>query len=395
MVTVEEALKIVLSVKGNFGFETINLEDAYNRFLGEDIVADRDAPPFDRVMMDGIAIDSSILNLQKADGFFIEAIQAAGDAPKILSYKNNCIEVMTGAVLPINTDTVIPYESIEILHNSAFIKEVIIPKKNIHWQGSDHKKDTLALSKNKKITASAIGLLASIGISEVPVFKRPAIAIVATGNELVAVDKIPLGHQIRMSNVYSLHAALKADNQEATIFHISDEEPKLLKELTSIISEYDVVLISGGVSKGKYDFVPDILQKIGVEKLFHHVAQKPGKPFWFGFQATLKTHVFAFPGNPISTFVCYHFYFRQWFFASFENKLIFPVIPLSTSITPNNNLDQFIPVVLNNTDTEVIATSNNGSGDLLSLAKIDGFIFLPKGVDAYPPKSTFTFIKIV
>ena len=395
MISVAEALKIVLSAKGDFGVETVLLKDAFNRFLGEDILADRDSPPFNRVMMDGIAIDSSVLSLQKKDSFFIEAIQAAGEVQKTLSEKNNCIEVMTGAVLPANTDTIIPYENIEIVNGFAHIKEAVIPKKFIHWQGMDHKKGALALYENKKINAATIGLLASLGIADVPVLKLPKVAIVATGNELVAVNEIPQSHQIRMSNVYSLQAALKTDDIAGDIFHINDDEAELFTQLSSIINKYDVVLISGGVSKGKYDHVPDVLHKIGVEKLFHRVAQKPGKPFWFGQHTNLKTHVFAFPGNPISTFVCFHFYFRQWLFASLKNELKFPLMPLSNQIIPNNNLDQFIPVVLNNSGTEVISTSNNGSGDLMSMAGIDGFIFLPKREALYPQKSIFSFIKII
>ena len=395
MISVNEALKIILSTTGNFGEETVPLKDAFNRVLAEDVFADRDSPPFNRVMMDGIAIDSSELSLQNTEVFFIESIQAAGDAPKILSDKNNCIEVMTGAVLPLNTDTIIPYENMEIIDQRATIKEPIIAKKFIHWQGSDHKKNELSIAKYKLLSAAHIGLLASIGIADVPVLKLPKIAIVATGNELVAVNEIPLDHQIRMSNVYTLQAALQGDNIAADIFHIIDEEAELFIQLSNIITNYDVVLISGGVSKGKYDFVPDILQKIGVEKLFHRVAQKPGKPFWFGQQALLKTHVFAFPGNPISTFVCFHYYFRQWLFASLKMALKFPLIPLSQEIFPNNNLDQFIPVVLNDLGTEVVATSNNGSGDLMSLANIDGFIFLPKGEEKYLEKNKFLFIKVV
>ncbi len=394
MISVAEALKIVLSVPGNFGLETVPLNDAYKRVLGEDIFADRDAPPFNRVMMDGIAINGSLPDLQRKEGFFIESVQAAGDVQKKLTDKNNCIEVMTGTVLPENTDTIIPYENIVIINNHAILKEVVVPKKYIHWQGSDHKINELALPKNIALNAASIGLLASVGIHDVLVLKLPSVAIVATGNELVAVNEIPLSHQIRMSNVYSLHAALKEDNIEADIFHINDVETELYSQLLNIITKYDVVLISGGVSKGKYDFVPDILKKIGVDKSFHLVAQKPGKPFWFGMHPSLKTHVFAFPGNPISTFVCFHYYFRQWLFESLKNKLNFPLMPLTGSIIPNSVLDLFIPVLLNNSGTEVTAISNNGSGDLMSLAKTVGFIFLPKGENPYPEKNMFLFMKI-
>ena len=394
MISVEEALEIVLSIPGNYGVEKVPLQHTFNRFLAEDIYSDRDSPPFDRVMMDGIAIDSSVLSDNQKDSFFIEGIQAAGDIQKVLNNKYNCLEVMTGAILPQNTDTIVPYEDIEIINNNAHLKKSVVPKTYIHLKGSDHKKGILALPKSKRLNAADIGLLASVGISLVPVFKMPKIAVVATGNELVEVDAVPENHQIRMSNVYALQAALNADGIASTIFHLIDDEVILLKQLSSIVYEYDVVLISGGVSKGKYDFVPVILDKLGVQKLFHQVAQRPGKPFWFGHQPLQNTHVFALPGNPVSTFVCYQFYFRHWLFASFGNQLKHPLIQLSGTTTANNNLSLFIPVVINNEGNEVTIVSNNGSGDLFSLANIDGFILVPKGADTYIDKSLFPFLAI-
>ena len=395
MIAVEEALAIVLSKPGVYGTEKVSLMDAGNRFLWEDIFADRDSPPYNRVMMDGIAIDSSVLSLNEPGNFFIENIQAAGDIQKILSDKNNCIEVMTGAILPANTDTVIPYENIDIVNNRAYIKQPVAPKKYIHLQGSDHKKNQLALHRSKRLNGADIGLLAAVGISSVPVYTLPKVAIVATGNELVDVDVIPDSHQVRMSNVYSLHAALKMDMISSDIFHINDDEETLFTQLSAVVNKYDVVLISGGVSKGKYDYVPDILDKLGVQKLFHQVAQRPGKPFWFGHHPDLHTHVFAFPGNPVSTFVCYHYYFRHWLFSSMGNQLQLPLMLLSGGITPSNTLSQFIPVVLNDKGDEVSEVFNNGSGDLFSLSVIDGYIFLPKGDKVYPAKSSFRFLKIV
>ncbi len=394
MISVEEALEIILLKPGSYGVEKVSLKDAGNRFLANDIFSDRDSPPFDRVMMDGIAIDSNLINFKEPDSFLIESIQAAGDPQKKIADKNNCIEVMTGAILPANTDTVIPYEDIDIVNGRAFIKQAITPKKYIHRQGSDHKKDQLALGKSKRLNAADIGLLASVGIDKVPVFKLPMVAIVSTGNELVDVKEIPQQHQVRMSNVYSLQTALLGDMVVADIFHINDDEAILLTEFSKIINGYDVVLISGGVSKGKYDYVPLVLEKLGVQKLFHQVAQRPGKPFWFGIQEQLKTHVFAFPGNPVSAFVCYQFYFRQWLFSIFGNQLKLPLMNLSDDIIASNNLSQFIPVILNTEGNEVSIVTNNGSGDLFSLSAIDGFIYLPKGDKAYPKKSSFPFVKI-
>lgn len=394
MISVEDALEIILSKPGNCGTEKVSLQHVLHRFLAEDIFADRDSPPYDRVMMDGIAINSSALSTDQPNIFFIESIQAAGDTQKILQQNHHCIEVMTGAILPVNTDTVIPYEQIDIIDKRAFSKQSVVPKKHIHRQGSDHKKDALALQKGKRLTAADVGLLAAMGVVRVPVFGLPKIAIVATGNELVTVETIPESHQIRMSNVYSLQAALQLDCIDADIVHINDDEATLFSQLSEIVKNYDVVLISGGVSKGKYDFVPAILEKLDVQKLFHQVAQKPGKPFWFGHHPVLNTQVFAFPGNPVSTFVCFHFYFRQWLFHSFGNGLKLPLVQLSGAITASGSLSQFIPVKINSHDNNVSATLNNGSGDLFSLAVTDGFIYLPKGEKTHPAKTMFSFLTI-
>jgi molybdopterin molybdotransferase len=198
MISVEAALEIVLSKPGDYGVETVSLDKIVHRFLATDVFADRDSPPYDRVMMDGIAINSLALDTGTKLGFVIEGIQAAGDMQKNLQQQVNCIEVMTGTLLPGGTDTIVPYEQVDIIDNKAFLKQPFVPKKYIHQQGSDHKKGALALQKGKRLAAADAGLLASVGIEQVPVFKLPATAIVATGNELVSVAQVPERHQVRM-----------------------------------------------------------------------------------------------------------------------------------------------------------------------------------------------------
>lgn len=392
MITVEEALALVTSKPGNYGTELVTIPGVLNRFLAEDVFADRDSPPYDRVMMDGIAINSKALQTGATE-FLIEGVQAAGDAQKTLQRVENCIEVMTGAIVPGNTDTIVPYEQIDITDGRACMKPGTVIKKHIHIKGSDHKKGTLALAKGKRLTAADAGLLASVGMAEVPVCKLPKTAIIATGNELVPVEQVPLEHQVRMSNVYALQVALQADGIGADIFHIVDDEEGLYTQLSVIIAAYDAVLISGGVSKGKYDFVPAVLEKIGVHKLFHQVAQRPGKPFWFGYHAANGTVVFAFPGNPISTFVCHQYYFRQWLCRSFGNSATQPMVQLSDEISGSAGLSLFIPVSINSNDGGVTEIKNNGSGDLFSLAGTDGFIYLTKDEKLYPKQSVFPFLK--
>jgi molybdopterin molybdotransferase len=160
--------------------------------------------------------------------------------------------------------------------------------------------------------------------------------------------------------------------------HIEDNKETLHQKLAGLIQKYDVLLLSGGVSKGKYDLIPEVLDELGVEKLFHRVAQKPGKPFWFGKHEAFQTKVFAFPGNPLATFTGYHYYFRQWLYHSLGNQLLLSHRPLATTLPANPNITLFIPAQLVAETGEVVPLHNNGSGDLFSLARTDGFLLLPR-----------------
>ena len=300
LTTVNEALDIILNTSTNFGVEEVDFLKSNGRILKEEIVADRDFPPFNRVSMDGIAISSEAFNKgQRA--FKIEGIQAAGSEQLTLQDPSNCIEAMTGAVLPKNTNVVIQYELLEIKNGIATVNlDVVKHFQNIHLKGLDRKQGDILIQKNTVISPAEIGVFATVGKSIVKVAKQPKVMIISTGNELVAVSENPADHQIRRSNVFTLVSLLEKLNIKAETAHISDDKNLLLNKIESFLNEYDVLLFSGAVSKGKFDFIPEVLDSLGVEKLFHRVKQRPGKPFWFGKKED-KT-VFAFPGNPVSTF---------------------------------------------------------------------------------------------
>ena len=314
MISVQEAQKIVLKNRLDFGSEKIPFIKSVGRVLKEDILADRDFPPFNRVSMDGIALDyTSFKNGERA--FFIEGIQPAGSPQISLSNNKNCIEVMTGAVLPANTNVVIRYEDVLIEHGIAKIQiEEVSYFQNIHEKGKDRKEGDILIQKNKLIAASEIGVLATVGSSKVMVAKQPKVMIISTGDELVGVNETPLDHQIRMSNVYTLVSLLDRLHVSSKTDHISDDKPIMKKKIKEYLKEFDVLLFSGAVSKGKFDFLPEVFKELGVEKLFHKVSQRPGKPFWFGQMKTCR--LFAFPGNPISTFANCLAYFYPWYFKS-------------------------------------------------------------------------------
>jgi len=316
MISVEEAKNIILNATQNFGVEEIPFIKSVGRILKEDIVADRDFPPFNRVSMDGIAIDFNVFqNGQRA--FKIEAIQPAGSPQITLQNKENCLEVMTGAVLPNNTNVVIRYEDVVIKNGVASIQVNEVKElQNIHQKGKDRKSGDVLINKNKVISAAEIGVLATVGKSNIKVAKLPKVMIISTGDELVKVTANPLPHQIRRSNVFTLVSLLERLNISSETDHITDDKPILKQKIVNYLKQFDVLLFSGAVSKGKFDFLPEVFTELGVEKLFHKVTQRPGKPFWFGQTENCK--IFAFPGNPNSTFVNCLAYFYPWYYNLLE-----------------------------------------------------------------------------
>lgn len=393
MITVQEALSIILNHSQNFGIEEIPFLESVGRVLKEDIVADRDFPPFDRVSMDGIAINYRYFE-QGVRNFTIEGIQAAGAVQKIMRSSENCMEVMTGAVLPKNTDTVIRYEDVEIVNGVATIlEEHITLGKNIHSQGKDQHQGDLLIKQNKIISAAEIGVIASVGKSLVKVGVIPKVMIVSTGDELVEVHRVPSPHQIRRSNVFSLVSILQKFNIRAETSHITDQKDLLKEKVGNYLNEYDVLLFSGAVSKGKYDYLPEILEELGVSKLFHRVAQRPGKPFWFGVKG--QKSVFAFPGNPISTYVNCLVYFYPWIANSIGFELREEKVVLKQDITFKPNLTYFLQVKVENNKGKQFAypVKGNGSGDLVSLVEADGFIQLPKDKTIFKKGEIVTFIR--
>ena len=393
LTTVNNALKIILNNSENFGIEEVDFINSVGRVLKEDIVADRDFPPFNRVSMDGISFSSEAFNKgQRA--FKIEGVQAAGSPQLTLQNKSNCIEAMTGAMLPNNTDVVIQYELLNIKDGVANVNlETVKSFQNIHKKGLDRAKNDILIKKDTLISAAEIGVFATVGKSMVKVAKQPKIMIVSTGNELVEVSETPAEHQIRRSNVYTLVSLLEKLHIKADTAHILDDKETLKIKIDSFLNEYDVLLFSGAVSKGKFDFIPEVLDSLGVKKLFHRVKQKPGKPFWFGKKAA-KT-VFAFPGNPVSTFVSCLKYFYPWYYKSvglnFENK---QQAILTSEFNFKSQLTYFLQVKLHQEDGKLYATpiAGKGSGDLANLVDSDAFLELPDDKTNFTKGEVFPLI---
>lgn len=390
MVSVEEAESIILHHLFKPKIISIEIERAAGQVLAESVYADRDFPPFNRVTMDGIAIRYQCFkNGQRK--FNLEGIQAAGMPPQKLQLENNAMEVMTGAMLPVGTDTVIRYEDIELQDQHATILiDTVDSSQNIHPQGQDCRKGDCLFTAGLKLSPADIALMASLGKSTVNVFQFPKTAIISTGDELVGINEQPQPWQIRRSNSYALQAAFQQMGHSSDRFHIPDNEDLLREELARIFDNYELIILSGGASKGKYDFVPKTLERLGVKKQFHQISQRPGKPLWFGRNSTHT--VFALPGNPVSTYMCFYRYIKPWLEKSvgLNPSKNFAILSSDFQFTPA--LTYFLQVRMVNEQGKLMAypDAGGGSGDFANLKDVDGFLELPlnktvfKSGEVYP-----------
>lgn len=377
LIPFEDAYNRVMSCPLALGSEPVSLKDAAGRILAVEIKADRDLPPFDRATMDGIALQYA--SLQNGTNTLRIAGEArAGYPQQELIDPNSCLEVMTGAVVPSGADTVIRYEDLKIESGQVLVTGPVKFGQSIHTKGSDALKGTPLLPSGTRIGPAEIAVLASVGCVSVSACRAPKTVVISTGDELIEISKTPLPHQIRRSNVHALVTELKGLGIEAQMTHLPDSPKEIRHGLRLALESSEVVMLSGGVSMGKYDFLPEILEELGVDKLFHRVAQRPGKPFWFGIHRETGCRVFSFPGNPVSTFLNYHLYFKHWLFKSWNLNIVMQLLPLSASLENKTGLTQFHlgKVLIHKGMLALTPISMNSSGDFVSLSQADGFIRL-------------------
>lgn len=386
MLSVEDAYRRILATARPLPPETVPLAAAVGRVLAQPVAADRDFPPYDRVTMDGIALNYNTLAAGQTQ-FRLERTQLAGDAPQPLADPQAAIEIMTGAALPPGTDTVLRYEDLEFSDQPARRATVraLPPRRghNVHRQGSDQPAGAQLLAPGLVLSPADVAVAASVGAATLAVARRPRLAVVSTGDELVPVAATPLPHQIRSSNAAMLQAALALDGIESEAFHFTDDLATLKEKLPPLLAGFDAVLLSGGVSKGKADFLPQALRESGVTELFHRVAQRPGQPLWFGERAGGAV-VFALPGNPVATFAAYYRYVRGWLRQCQGAPPRAPQFAaLAAPFEFKPALTCFLAVRLEHApDGRLLAfpTPTAGSGDLAGLLAADGLLELAPGV---------------
>lgn len=364
--------------------ESLPLAQCAGAVLRENIYAERDHPPYDRVVMDGIALASQAA-AEGRRSFRVQGTQAAGDPPLQLSGPDCCIEVMTGAVLPGGCDAVVPVERLRVADGYAALDEDARPGPwaHVHRRGSDRAQGAQLLAAGILLGAAEIAVAASAGMARVRVSGQPAIMVVSTGNELIEPGDPIEPYQIRRSNSYALAAALRRRGfQRIADDHLVDQEALLRERLRLHLDTHDVLLLSGGVSKGRFDLVPKVLESLGVRRVLHGIAQRPGRPMWFGTSSEGRA-VFALPGNPVSTLVCLLRYVIPALYASMG--LSHPQrerLALAAAIKWREPLTGFIPVRIEQDEWGRSWASPcpiSGSGDLAALALTDGFVELPPG----------------
>jgi molybdopterin molybdotransferase len=368
--------------------ESLPLAQCAGAVLRENIYAERDQPPYDRVAMDGVALASQAVTAG-GRSFRIQATQAAGDAPLTLDAPADCIEVMTGAVLPVGCDSVVPVEKlvIERGHAALAVDAQVEPWENVHRRGSDTRQGALLLSAGQRLRAPEIAIAASAGMARIRVATQPMLVVISTGNELVEPGEPVLAHQVRRSNAYAIVSALREHGfQRVADDHIRDDAQELRERLHFHLETHDVLVLSGGVSMGRFDLVPQVLGELGVRTIFHKVAQRPGKPLWFGV-APSGAAVFGLPGNPVSTLVC----LTRYVLPALRGSLGQSVQPaqrmaLAAPVTVTPPLTHFLPVRLEQDDWGrdwAVPAPTNGSGDFTALAGTEGFVELPPGPNTY------------
>lgn len=389
MIPFEEAVRIVLKEARPVGTERVSLTEASGRVLAEDICSDMDFPPFDKACMDGFACRAEDLG---AELKVVETV-AAGAVPTRALGPRECARVMTGAMLSPGADTVFTLESSKETAPGRVRFTGRTTPANISWKGEEFRSGEVVLKAGTFVGPPQVTVLASVGAVTALVAVRPRVAIIATGNELVEPSEKPGIGFIRNSNSYQLFAQVLRAGAEPKYYGICRDDPSdIERAFRSAALENDVVLLSGGVSTGDFDFVPRVLRDNGVQVLFDRVAVKPGKPTTFGVGPDCV--VFGLPGNPVSTYVIFEVLVRPYLDRIMgrteETGRI--VLPLADDVKRRKTERlEWLPVNLDPSG-RVVPVPYRGSANFVALSQATGLISIPVGVD-FVEKGTLVHVR--
>ncbi len=379
--SVKEAQQRILQQVTTKGVENVALERALGRVLAEDIRANRNQPPFDVSAMDGYALRSADLARAPAVLTLVEEIKA-GDSPKVALQPGQCARIMTGAPIPPGADAVIRVEDTrELSATQVEIEKAVSAGNDIRPMGEGMRDGQVVLTAGTEITPGVMGVLATVKCARMAVYRRPSVAILATGDELEGLDEPVDPHKIPNSNSYALMAQAQALGIEPVLLGIARDDPDELAEHLRLGLEYDVLLVTGGSSVGVHDYVRPTLEKLGVEMHFWRVEMRPGHPVAFG--TTDRGVVFGLPGNPVSSMVCFEQLVIPALRRMMGNKKLFRrtlQARLARAVKIRPGRTDFIRVRLERDPAGgylAHSTGNQSSGALLSMAQADALLIVP------------------
>jgi molybdopterin molybdotransferase len=401
MTSADQALQTVLDNVAPLGIERLSITAAPGRVLAEDIHSTRDIPGFDNSAMDGYAVRAADVKLaSEANPVRLEVIETvgAGAMPSRTIGPGQAARTMTGAPIASGADAIVQVERTRSEGNWVEIMASAETGAFVRPRGEDLRLGELVMSAGKILSPSDLGTIASLNRAMVDVWRRPRVAIVATGDELVDVDRVPVGAQVVNSSAYALAGAIREAGAEPVMLKVARDDPAEVRARLAEALAFDAVLSTGGVSVGQFDHVKVVMDELGLRQLFHGVAQKPGRPLKFGTIGGRP--IFGLPGNPVSTLVCFYLYVRPALLrmgGMAETGLPRVSVRCAEAIKLAANLTEFVRVRLERRGTEIFATTTGyqGSGVLSSLSRADGLLIGPAQVDLLKAGDQATVLLLV
>jgi len=392
-----QALKIVLGNTKPMGWEWVSLSRAFGRVLAEDVIAQNNIPYTDNSAMDGYAVNTGDLKSVPQE-LPLAGVVACGKSVNKRLRRGEAMAIMTGAPIPAGCNSVVPVEDTEVVSSGMVrILGKIEPGKNVRYSGEDVRKGEVILNRGTAIGAAELGMFASVGRKRVKVFQKPVVAILITGNEIIEPGERLRPGKVRDINTFSLCGLVeKFGGVPLPLGIAGDEKVKLLRKMRKGFNS-DVMIISGGVSMGKFDFVRAALSSLGYRERFWKVAMKPGMPISFGHIGWMP--VFGLPGNPVSSMVSFLEFVRPLMMKLVDRDIDLPEISaiLKTPIVKKDNKRHFLRVKLDYRNHKYFAslTGPQGSGILKSMIECDGIAIVPENAKSLKVGDTVTVQLVV